>query len=291
MSEKEQLKSVKERLESGELINQPCWSFIRELNSGSEERLESIAIQDGYRQYTYRQMFRYWERYAEAFSALNITGKNHSRVALVGTPLTETVFAFYGLNMTGAGVSLIYHFDLYDDKQIHSMIEREKIRAVEGSLAKSQFLFNMSHDIRTPMNAIIGYTTLARKEEDPAVLHDYLGKIDTSSHHLLTLINDILEMSRIESGKIELAFVPTDLKALFDEIHDLFAEQMRQKQLDFTVHTGQVQHRYAWCDKKNLTRVLLNVVSNDSISPALLAAFLTASASSCKLSNTSRSSA
>ena len=127
MSEKEQLKSVKERLESGELINQPCWSFIRELNSGSEERLESIAIQDGYRQYTYRQMFRYWERYAEAFSALNITGKNHSRVALVGTPLTETVFAFYGLNMTGAGVSLIYHFDLYDDKQIHSMIEREGI--------------------------------------------------------------------------------------------------------------------------------------------------------------------
>ncbi len=144
----------------------------------------------------------------------------------------------------------------------HEVIEREKIRAVEGSLAKSQFLFNMSHDIRTPMNAIIGYTTLARKEEDPAVLHDYLGKIDTSSQHLLTLINDILEMSRIESGKIELAFVPTDLKALFDEIHDLFAEQMRQKQLDFTVHTGQVQHRYAWCDKKNLTRVLLNVVSN-----------------------------
>ena len=127
MSEKEQIKSVTDRLKSGELINQPCWSFIRELNSCSEERLESIAIQDGYRQYTYRQMFRYWERYAEAFSALNITGKNHSRVALIGTPLTETVFAFYGLNMTGAGVSLIYHFDLYDDKQIHSMIEREGI--------------------------------------------------------------------------------------------------------------------------------------------------------------------
>ena len=127
MSEKEQIINLKERLESGELIRQPCWSFIRELNSCSEERLESIAIQDGYRQYTYRQMFRYWERYAEAFSALNITGKNHSRVALIGTPLTETVFAFYGLNMTGAGVSLIYHFDLYDDKQIHSMIEREGI--------------------------------------------------------------------------------------------------------------------------------------------------------------------
>ena len=144
----------------------------------------------------------------------------------------------------------------------HEAIERDKIRAVESSLAKSQFLFNMSHDIRTPMNAIIGYTTLARQENDPAVLHDYLGKIDTSSRHLLTLINDILEMSRIESGTIELEFVPTDLPALFGEIHELFAEQMRQKQLDFTTHTSQVQDRYAWCDKKNLTRVLLNVVSN-----------------------------
>ena len=127
MSEKEQLKKVQERLESGELIRQPCWSFIRELNSLSDERLDSIAIQDGYRQYTYRQMFRYGERYAEAFSAMNITGKKRSRVGLIGTPLTETVFAFYGLNMTGASVSLIYHFDLYDDKQIQSMIEREGI--------------------------------------------------------------------------------------------------------------------------------------------------------------------
>lgn len=144
----------------------------------------------------------------------------------------------------------------------HEAMEREKIRAVEGSLAKSQFLFNMSHDIRTPMNAIIGYTTLARQQDDPAVLHDYLDKIDTSSHHLLTLINDILEMSRIESGKLELQFVPTDLPALFGEIHDLFAEQMKQKQLDFSTHTSQVQDPCAWCDKKNLTRVLLNVVSN-----------------------------
>ena len=126
-SEKAQMKKVKEHLESGELADQPCWSFIRELNSCSEERLDSIAIQDGFRQYTYRQMFRYWERYAEAFSGAGISGKNHSRVALIGTPLTETVFAFYGLNMTGASVSLIYHFDLYDDKQIQAMIEREGI--------------------------------------------------------------------------------------------------------------------------------------------------------------------
>ena len=126
-SEKEQLERIQQRLESGELIEQPCWSFIKELNSYSEDRLKSVAFRDGYRKYTYRQMFRQWERYAEAFSGVNITGENGSRAALVGTPLTETVFAFYGLNMTGASVSLIHYFDLYDEKQFKSMIEREKI--------------------------------------------------------------------------------------------------------------------------------------------------------------------
>lgn len=126
-AEEKQLKELKSRLESGELMDQRCWSFIRDLNSYSDERLDSIAIRDGYRTYTYRQMFRYWEKYAEAFSAVNITGENNSRAALIGTPITETIFAFYGLNMTGASVSLIYHFDLYDDKNINSMIRKENI--------------------------------------------------------------------------------------------------------------------------------------------------------------------
>ena len=141
-------------------------------------------------------------------------------------------------------------------------LERDKIRAVESSLAKSQFLFNMSHDIRTPMNAIIGYTNLAMKEDSPEEMRSLLRKIDDSSRHLLTLINDILEMSRIESGQIELELVPTDLCAVFDGMRDLFSEQMREKQMDFRVHTGQVRHRYVWCDRKNLNRVLLNILSN-----------------------------
>ena len=147
-------------------------------------------------------------------------------------------------------------------RQKHEATEREKIHAVESSLAKSRFLFNMSHDIRTPMNAIIGYTNLAQKEEDITRAHEYLDKIESSSQHLLALINDILEMSRIESGTIELEYLPMDLRALFDDIQDLFSEQMKQKKLDFQVHTGQVQNRYVWCDRKNLNRVLLNILSN-----------------------------
>ena len=114
-------------MESGEIADQPIWSFIKEMNSVSDERLDSVAITDGYRQYTYRQMFRTWERYAEAFSGFGLTGENRSRVGIVGVTISETIFALYGLNMTGASVSLIYHLDLYDEKQIYSMIEREKI--------------------------------------------------------------------------------------------------------------------------------------------------------------------
>ena len=144
----------------------------------------------------------------------------------------------------------------------HEAVERERIHAVESSLAKSQFLFNMSHDIRTPMNAIIGYTKLALKETDPTAIHGFLEKVDTSSQHLLSLINDILEMSRIESGKLELELSPVDLGAVFSGMQDLFSEQMREKEMDFQVHTGQVHNRYVWCDEKNLNRVLLNVLSN-----------------------------
>ena len=109
------------------LADQPCWSFIKELNSVSDERLDSVAITDSYRQYSYRQMFFHWERYAEAFTGLGLTAENKSRVALITTPLAESIFAFYGLNMTGASISLIYHIDLYDEKQIYSMIRRENI--------------------------------------------------------------------------------------------------------------------------------------------------------------------
>ena len=126
-SEKEKWAELVEKLDDGAILDQPCWSFIKEMNSFSDERLDSVAIRDGYRAYTYRQMFRNWEQYAEAFTGAGITGKNGSRVALIGTPTAEVIFAFYGLNMTGTSVSHIYPLDLFDEKQIHSMIEREKI--------------------------------------------------------------------------------------------------------------------------------------------------------------------
>ena len=176
------------------------------------------------------------------------------RSALAGGGSVLILIIFIGL------VVMLYIQNLVRTK--HEASEREKIRAVEGSLAKSQFLFNMSHDIRTPMNAILGYTHLALKNPGSDETRDYLKKIENSSLHLLNLINDILEMSRIENGRLELEYAPGDLCGLLDEIGDLFREQMDQKGLDFSVHHSQIQHRFVWCDRKNLNRVLLNIISN-----------------------------
>ena len=141
--------------------------------------------------------------------------------------------------------------------------EIEKAQAEQSRKAKSTFLSNMSHDIRTPMNAIIGYTTLAEKEKDtPPRIAEYLAKIDASSHQLLSLINDVLDMSRYESGKMELDLGNTDLRELLEEVRDAFAPQMREKQIAFTLDAAQVKDWYVYCDRVRLNRVLQNLVSN-----------------------------
>ena len=148
-------------------------------------------------------------------------------------------------------------------KKREQLIEAERLLAEENSRAKSTFLSNMSHDIRTPMNAITGYTALALKEEGvPESTRAYLEKIDTSGRQLLSLINDILDMSHIESGKMELDPAPTDLIEVFDETCHIFDLQMQMKSLAYTVDHSAVSHRYVFCDKNRLNRILLNLISN-----------------------------
>ena len=155
----------------------------------------------------------------------------------------------------------------------------EKERAEEANKAKSTFLSNMSHDIRTPMNAIVGYLNLAKdlhkvceacplyrnepcKDNIPDRMFDFLKKIDASSQHLLALINDVLEMSRIESGKMELELAPVDIVETMEEVQDMFATQMKGKNISFSVDASAVEEKFVVCDKNRLNRVLLNLLSN-----------------------------
>ena len=141
--------------------------------------------------------------------------------------------------------------------------ERRAVEAEEANRAKTVFLSNMSHDLRTPMNAILGYTQLACREDcGEAELRGYMSKIRASGDHLLTLINDVLEMSRIESGRMELRPEETDLHRMMEELHDLFAAQMGEKGIRFSVQTQELADRIVLCDRDRLNRVLLNLVSN-----------------------------
>lgn len=148
-------------------------------------------------------------------------------------------------------------------QQREQKLDHEKHIAEESNRAKTIFLSNMSHDLRTPMNAIIGYTNLARKPEaTPEQIQKYLTKIDSSNMYLMALINDMLEMSRIEIGKMELEERPTDLRKMMDEIRDMFEAQMVGKNIAFAVKYDSLRNPVVLCDRNRMNRVILNLVSN-----------------------------
>ena len=140
----------------------------------------------------------------------------------------------------------------------------EAVRAAEtANRAKSTFLSNMSHDIRTPMNAIIGFTTLAVSNiDDKKKVRDYLGKILSSSNHLLSLINDILDMSRIESGKIHLEETEISLSDVLHDLKTIISGQIHAKQLELYMDAMDITNEDVYCDKTRLNQVLLNLLSN-----------------------------
>ena len=153
--------------------------------------------------------------------------------------------------------------DRTSDRSMNQALS-EAVRAAEtANRAKSNFLSNMSHDIRTPMNAIIGFTTLAVSNiDDKKRVRDYLGKILSSSNHLLSLINDILDMSRIESGKIHLEETEVSLSDVLHDLKTIISGQIHAKQLELYMDAMDVTNEDVYCDKTRLNQVLLNLLSN-----------------------------
>lgn len=137
------------------------------------------------------------------------------------------------------------------------------VLADQANRAKTTFLNNMSHDIRTPMNAIIGFTTLATTHlEDKSRIKDYLEKISQSSSHLLSLINDVLDMSRIESGNVNIENKPENLPEILHGIRNIIQADIRNKRLDLFVDTVEITNENIVCDKLRLNQIILNLVSN-----------------------------
>ena len=205
-----------------------------------------------------------WMRLYEEGKIADIMGKTSEAVEdlLMGASVIQMLVVVIALLVLfSLFATMIRRQGETEKEKLQADLERQK--AEESSKAKSVFLSNMSHDIRTPMNAIIGYINLSKQEgTDEAALRGYMDKIETSSHHLLALINDVLEMSRIESGKMYLEPIPVDLKKTLSDVRDMFSTQMEEKKIDFRVKSDHVRQSLVYCDKNRLNRVLLNLLSN-----------------------------
>lgn len=160
--------------------------------------------------------------------------------------------------------------DIDDEKKMEEQLERQKMdlqdalaAAQHANRAKTTFLNNMSHDIRTPMNAIIGFTSLAAAHIDNTEqVRDYLAKITTSSNHLLSLINDILDMSRIESGKVQIKEQECNISEMMHSLVNIIQPQIKAKQLELFIDTFEVANEDVVADSLKLNQVFINLLSN-----------------------------
>ena len=158
------------------------------------------------------------------------------------------------------GIFIVYF--RFTRRQVY-MLAKSREEALHANMAKSEFLASMSHDIRTPMNAIVGMTEIAvRNIGDSMKVEDCLRKITLSSKHLLGLINDVLDMSKIESGKLTLNIAPMSLRDAMDDIVNIIKPQIKARKQNFDIYINDVMAEDVCCDSVRLNQVLLNLLSN-----------------------------
>ena len=188
-------------------------------------------------------------------------------IAPVGGWVSDTQVLFgvlisFVLAMLGAAGYWQTGIRRYRDRVHESQMQKALQEARQASDAKSRFLFNMSHDIRTPLNAITGFADLLEKHvENREKTTEYVGKIKPSSALLLSLINYVLEMARIESGKMTLKSEKGCFTELMDSLQAVFEPDIRKKNLTYTT-SCEVEHEYILCDKMKIQEIFLNIVSN-----------------------------
>ena len=168
----------------------------------------------------------------------------------------------YVVSLLIATVFYLISSKKHRERQYEAELEKSAEQAKNGNEAKTRFLFNMSHDIRTPMNAIVGFSGLLEKNlRNERKAKEYLEKIQSSSNLLLRIINQVLEMARIESGTAVLQLKAEDMDALFHRVNTVFEEDVRKKNLQYHAVLD-VRHHYVVCDQTKLQEIMLNIISN-----------------------------
>lgn len=255
-------------------VNLKTWKYSLITGTGMSKILEEMQKDDDY-VLVYKKLLKEFaeedKNTIEELIGISALKSKTEKSGFVGTitcrvPVGEKsewheINLFMGTNEDGIPVANILGRDVTEAHDKADTKAQLKI-ANASNAAKSAFLFNMSHDIRTPMNAIIGFTDLLEKHIDNKELaKSYIKKIQTSSDFLLSLINNVLEMARIESGKTTLDETYWNICKFNDTLFSLFDSQMKEKRIEFT-RTSNVEHDSVLCDETKLRQIFLNILSN-----------------------------
>ena len=181
-------------------------------------------------------------------------------------PLSELGHVVMNWTLVGivaAGLLLLLVFNLTIMMKLNRRMKAAAASAESANQAKTNFLSTMSHDIRTPMNAIIGLTLIAEKNvEDAAAVRENLRKISLASNHLLTLINDILDISKVESGKLNLSPVTFSIVECAENLVNISQPMVKEKNIDFNFRIGRFDHEHLYADQLRINQILINLLSN-----------------------------
>lgn len=231
------------------------------------ERLDEMRETVNPEDYSYFEELLDQERIIQELEDRRSFSFNYRRLAPEGE---HTHFMLKAVRSQVAGEEDRVIIGIFDDEersraeaQRQEELERAREEAERANQAKSNFLFSMSHDIRTPMNAILGFTDLAKKHMDNRLyLGDCLNKVSASGAHLLALINDVLDMSRIESGKMKITEKPESMDEMNKQVVSIIQELAVAKSIRFTPDFERIRDRFISCDRLHLNQIILNVLSN-----------------------------
>ena len=283
------LEDMQESMNIGNLFNSKASVYIIDIETGdfimdtyhpnlgniSDHSIKDLEERIAHHETGY---LRYYSTFSDQWMYVYYAPANVSEWAIAVTvPEKDTlanmfaiqrIFMFIGVLMAIA-VAVYYTWVHRNarhetERAVEKAVLEEKLQKAEAAeRAKTMFLSNMSHDIRTPMNAIIGFTTLAQANiEKSEKVQEYLSKILSSGNHLLSLINDILDMSRIESGRLHIEEKECSVSDIFRDMRNILQTQMQAKQLNFFMDTLDVIDEDIYCDKLHINQVLLNLLSN-----------------------------
>lgn len=234
--------------------------YIRQIGDAMQnnETYHSVFYIDGEERLLYARKLFYSDWYLLTFMRCSeieklLEANNQARSDVFSSCLTILFFVFIIVFCIFAVYSFIHL----------KQLEKLKNEAVSASRSKSEFLSNMSHDIRTPMNIIVGMTDIARSNiDDKEKMEECLNKITKSSRHLLSLINDVLDMSKIESGKMTLSIVQISLRQSLENIVSIIQPQIKSKNQKFDIYIKNILSEEVYCDSLRLNQILINLLSN-----------------------------